>query len=506
MSRLDAVVAAIPEPRRDALERRLAATSPLLPQVSGLLNADPDMCWVLAAWCRRALHGLPRYSDGRVDQLCDILRALVARVRELADGPEVWGELLAAVPNHKPQIAYALLATMPDTPHALAAIRRVLTTMVIPHRRLLATRLRASGTLEPALAVTWFADPTLRTIAEEYFTPGLEHHEPLLRKRIEIAKDGEREAIVRLLRRIDPTLTLSGTHDASTDGELQTRLRAAPDDATTAEVWADSLIDRQDPRGELIALELAILRADPERALELSRTQAALVTAHRKALWNKPGGFPFREKYRGRHAFAFASAWDHTMRGSRENILDRVQSFVETATDVRAPRTARARDRAVASKLAAALGGSVTQHRDREGTVLDRAATHEPIADLDALRELGLVEKVVLVYDFRLAWPNTGIALPHQEGAHYAGGEELRQRLEIALDASRLQLALTFPFESVGDSRLAELYEAMCDTLGRVFTPSRWLAVTPSADGKKLVRKRLRFSDPSRPQGRSIGE
>jgi hypothetical protein len=508
MSRLDALLTAMPAPRRAALEGRVRPPF-ARDALRGWLAAEgAEACWVIADWARRELTALPRYgwTDGRHMNIIALGQLFAERACELADGPAVWVELVAAIPNYKPLIAREIVAAMRETPASLQAMRQGLATLAIPHRRLLAIRLRASGTLDPELALTWFADPTLRPVAEEYFVPGLEQHEEMLRERLETAKQGEREAIVRLLRRIDPRLSLAGTHDTSTDGELQARLRENPGDESTAEVWADSLIDRQDPRGELIQLELAIRRAEPERALELSRALAAHVASHRKALWNKPGGFPFREKYRGRSAITFSSDWNHTMRGKPDGFFDRVQSFVETVTDARAPRYvyigrrffdpehAEPATSPLASQIAAALGGDVVQRADRDGAFVERTAVRDPIADPDALRALCASQPLTLAYEFRLAWPNTGILLPHQEGEHYAGGAELADGLRILLPGHSLQLSVTFPFESTADPRFVELHEAMCETLGRVFTPSRWVALDPSADGKKLVGKRFRFT------------
>ena len=521
MSRLDALLAAIAPARRAALYEQ--AERPRETVGAWISREGRDAGWVLVQWCRDRLGQLPRYGfiDARQMLIVTRFRELVAALRSEPEVPAVWIELLAAVPAHKPPIARGLVDALPDDPATFAAIRRGLATLEIPSRRLLAIRLRRSGALAPELAVTWFADPTLRPLAEEYFTPGVEDHEQLLRDRLAGAKQGEREAIVRVLRRIDPKLALSGTHDTSTDGELQARLREQPLDEVSAEVWADSLIDRQDPRGEVIALELAIRRTDdPERALELSRAQGTLVATHRKALWNRPGGFPFREKFRGRGAIAFTSDWDHTMRGKLENLVDRVQAFVETCTDVRAPRDVivgrrhvaalklRALDEAPASlqRMVAALGADAVVLADAHGAAIRRTQVREPIADLDAFRAALLEDPDhSIAYEFQLAWPNTGVALPHQEGEHYAGGEPLRSRLQLHLQFRSLDLRLAFPFESEADPRFLELYEAICETLGRVMTPSRWSRLTSSADGKKLVAKRFRFAgDPGAPAVRTM--
>src|SRR5688572_8569105 len=311
VSRLDELIAPIAPERRAAVVARLQGPFVIQTIRAWLAGEEIDACWLLADWCRREIASLPRFgwSDARHMATISATSLLLERLGRHADAPTVWLELVAAVPSYKPMIGRGIVEAMMDDAWTYPSIRRALATSTIPHRRLLATRLQRSGTLDADLAVTWLADPTLRPLAETFLAPGLEAHEQLLRDRLEDAKPSEREAIVRLLRRVDPRLSLTGTHDTSTDGELQARLRENPVDEVTAEVWADSLIDRQDARGEVIALELALRRADPERALELSGTLATFVAANRKALWNKPGGFPYREKYRGRTIIAFGSDW-----------------------------------------------------------------------------------------------------------------------------------------------------------------------------------------------------
>ena len=60
---------------------------------------------------------------------------------------------------------------------------------------------------------------------------GVADHEAALRHALEDATAGAREAIVRLLRAVDPKLALDGRIHTSDDGELQAQLRVDPNDA-----------------------------------------------------------------------------------------------------------------------------------------------------------------------------------------------------------------------------------------------------------------------------------
>src|ERR1043165_3448158 len=74
---------------------------------------------------------------------------------------------------------------------------------------------------------------------------------------------------------------------ADADAELLALVYAAPDDDGPRLVYADALLERGDPRGELIALQIARARgpvSDDARARE-----AELLTDHaRLAAWGQP--------------------------------------------------------------------------------------------------------------------------------------------------------------------------------------------------------------------------
>jgi hypothetical protein len=75
-------------------------------------------------------------------------------------------------------------------------------------------------------------------------------------------------------------------------GALERRLAVAPADAGLLQVYADALLDRGDPRGEVLQLERAF--ANDPAAKELDRGLTKLLERHFHALVGRPGGWPFR--------------------------------------------------------------------------------------------------------------------------------------------------------------------------------------------------------------------
>jgi hypothetical protein len=274
-------------------------------------------------------------------------------------------------------------------------------------------------------------------------------------------------------------------------------------------VWIDLLGVQGDPRAEHISLEHAIAAADPERALELSRAQAEVCREHRKAIWNRPGGFPFREKYRGREHVAFQSDWDHKIRGKVATIFDRVQRFTNHVTDVQTPlqiQFGRPRDvealepteptSALEEQVIATLGNAaVYAGGAKDPRVVVRDVARVPFADEDGFRALCIANpQLTAIYRFELVWPGTRIVLPHHEGAHYADGIALTSSLSIHFAERELKLMLRFPFESFEAPGFVDLYETICDTLGKVMTPTRFHTFTPTADGNRMTRRLARYN------------
>src|ERR1700744_5363280 len=59
-----------------------------------------------------------------------------------------------------------------------------------------------------------------------------------------------------------------------TEREFLDAIRRAPDDPVAVQVYADWLLDRGDPRGELIALQAREAELDPPRVLPLLQLAA----------------------------------------------------------------------------------------------------------------------------------------------------------------------------------------------------------------------------------------
>jgi hypothetical protein len=466
--------------------------------------------WAVVHWCLQLIRELPRYGTYYIG-MSTMFRLAMLAGEPAVEAPWLWVELFAAVPGHKRLVAHDLQreARVLRDDLVLPAIEHVLRTWPpFPHRGILARQFEAAGRVTPDLAIRWLADPALRPIGEELLRPRVGELEARLRELLGDAAGGTREALVRLLRTVDDRIALDGTTEATDDAELQARLRADPWDATTSMVWADLLGTRGDPRGDHLSLEHAIATAEPERALELSHAQAALCRDHRKQLWNRPGGFPFREKYRGRELVAFGSDWNHKIRGKLASIVDRVQDFANHVTDVAGPAEVhfgRVRDLGAIDAVAReprgdleasvldALGGASLF----EGPFARRANPADPLADDAAFRALCVAHPTLtLIYRFQLTWPGTRILLPHQEGEHYSGGEPLSGRLAIYLDDSHLSLVLKFPYEGFDSEGFVTMYEAIGSTLGRVLTPSRFQTIASSADCKRMVSRLAKFDRP----------
>jgi hypothetical protein len=452
---IDALVAELPEAKRAALEARCGESNTSWVESEGDAGA-----LVLAAACRREIVDLPRHSSFDAWRLSQRIRLAVRRFENRPLGPWVWTELLGAIPSHKRSLAeavYSFGAAFRDNHHPAvrAAIRRKVST-----RGLLFDRLRGEGVLTPQELVDALADPPLRTAAEAELAPRVREVETRLRALLDDATPGTREAIVRLLRTIDERIDAAGETPETNLAGLEIRLRAAPEDVVTAQVWADLMQDHGDPRGALLALDLAIAQTeDRARKLELSAERAALFARERKHVVGKPGGFPFREKYLGRGYLAFSSLWSSAMRGSAARRFERVAAFLDRVTDAPEP--------------------VVDEHdgKDDDATFLDRR----------------LVPNNVLEASFRLTWPNTRCRLPYQEAEHYPT-EALTSTVRMNLASGKLALGLLLPFESFVDPGFVEVYAAIEETLGKLVLPATGFSkVTPTADGKKMKSKLHRY-------------
>lgn len=461
---IDAALAELPEDLRASLATRCER-----PDTTWVAAAGDDGALAMAAWCRAEIGRLRRHHTFDAWRISERTRLAIRRFEHRPLGPWLWIELLGAIPSHKRTLAEAVYAQGAvfrenHLPAVRAAIRARIST-----RGLLFERLRSEGVLALDELVEALADPPLRAIAEAELAPRVAEVEARLRAGLADATPGTREAIVRLLRRIDERVDAVGETPQTNLAGLELRLRGEPTDVATAQVWADLMQDEGDPRGTLVTLDLAIGATDDHaRKLELSAERATLFARERKRLIGRPGGVPFREKYLGRGYLAFGSQWSAALRGSAARRFDRVLAFLRAITNLNRP--------SVESHLA--------DDTRRANAIEDDAEFRKHCIDAERL----------VMASFKLTWPSTRTLLPYQEAGHYPTGE-LSSSLRLNLASGKLALTLQFPFEDPGDPQFVAIYDAAAETLTRLALPaSGFMRVTPTVDGKKMKTKQLRFA------------
>lgn len=435
---IDALVATIHLARLEQLERTVDSAD------EAWVNREGDEgAFLFAARIRRDLAELPRYGGYGWIQLVDRAAVVLRRFARRPFGPWVWIELLGVLPSHHRTVAENLALVGAGFDHYAPAARHAIANRV-PCRGLLFDKLRRDRKLTVDEMVAGLGDPPLRPSCEELLKDRVVDVAEELRARIPDATKGERETIVRLLRTIDARVDQSGQTSTTNLAELESRLRADPLDRETAQVWADHLQDVGDPRGALLALDLAIAAADRPRMVELSAARAAMFQRDRKALVGTPGGFPFRDKYLGRGMLGFGTTWRAMLRGKSETVQTKAMAFLARCTDAR------------------------------------------PVVDDEVIHAT-----------FKLVWPGTEIALPYQEPGHYGEGSG-PSSLRVQLGSGKLELVLRFPFERFDDPGFVEVYEAVAETLGKItLTPTGFSVLTPTVDGKKLKSKHQRYAGPA---------
>jgi hypothetical protein len=323
----------------------------------------------------------------------------------------------------------------------------------------------------------------------------------------------DRHAVLRLRatlwrrerhRRLEPVLTLLE--------RLEADLRRDPWDAATSLVWADSLSQASDPRGELIALEHAIRAAAPEEALDLAERQMELWLKHRAALMGKPGGFPFREPYVGRQVIrVFVHG---PLLREPEGLFDRALRFATRLTDASGPFVVHSYRRAdllsmwtfgrrsepetdVEHELLRLLAPAHL-HRAMDGRAyVQRENRGAPLPDDDALRALlTRILPITIAWSFGLTHPDTDVLLPHQDGELYGHhAPSLPCTLQIASSGlagtrpmwSDLWLDAYLPFEDLADPAFIAYLGEITDTLGVEITQNSFNVLEPKLDGSGLV-------------------
>lgn len=172
--------------------------------------------------------------------------------------------------------------------------------------------------------------------------------------------------------------------------ELREALILNPADRDAARVLADAWQDLGDPRGELLALEVAIAEARPERAVELSEALERAMSKRGMAKSLKlPGGFPYRSSFLHRPSVL----WQLT------GALERPLSFAEMEESLRS---------------VARLHNPRLQSPERVLS-MDEARAHRwarPAEDM--------------VADVEVLFPGTQTPLPFQSRRFFTDGSEVR--------------------------------------------------------------------------------
>ena len=290
--------------------------------------------------------------------------------------------------------------------------------------------------------------------------------------------------------------------------ELEDKLLERPGDMLASQVWADRLCELGDPRGELVALDhgitLALTAANPAHALDLSARRAELYREHFAEIFDRPGGYPFRDRYLGRCVIYAPFTF---RRPSLQAEFPRLQLFARQLTTVEGPTGVRLvdMDRPAGSpapgepgrlelQFRQALEPAKVTHSDDLWYVW-RTEPAQPLADEALLGELAArTPSVTLMYRFQLTWPGTKVPLPYQESGHYPGegSDQLTSMLSFSGGAG-LQGSFFLPFEDPADPAAELVRNAARLRLEPLVGAGFLESVTvlePSADGAQLVPRR----------------
>lgn len=427
---------------------------------AALLRSDRVASWFLVEAAMRAAEGpaRPGYAYNRT------LYALSDCWHHAADRVEApWQWLEACLALRDTERAAQFQEGL--EPFGVKACPALLCALSKPERRTaeLARVLLRFGGVTKELALEWILDPRLRNVAQEYFRADVRRHEGDLRALLERATGSQRKPIAELLREVDPSVALSAPSSNNTEEKLLERLRVDPLDDEAHSVWSDMLMARGDPRGEMIVLERALRAAPVAEQAALSANLAEHVASHAKQLWDKPGGYPHRDRYRGRSRFECAFAIP--TRGAIETWVIRTLNLGRALFGAALPTTLE-----VDGKPARLL--------------IPKAADPATFAKFCGGRDsvIGFSGKLV---------DASGALLPYQEAGHYVPPFELSGSIKlfasVAPSMRRLELDLWLPFEDRNDPGFLALLDRMRAIVGKVFRPKHFKLFSSSADGKKAV-------------------
>ncbi len=433
------------EAAREVIER--ARTAPLRSRAQELVrDHGRPAFWALIVEAIAAMPRVPQYGYGRpyrgaeaVEPVRQALTWVDAHSEPWPEAPWLLLELIANVPSDQGPMRNQLdgLLHRIDHPRVLRAGLRHWTMSL---RSTVVRRLMQLDAWSVEEAASSLEDRALRTLCTTFLKNHPEGSDAVAPLRDHRLKSVRRLAL-EIQRTEDPTAGLG----KGTLAEAEARLRLDPTDTEASLVWADLQLEQGDPRGQLVAMEHAIRSAlsgespDGSRQAEATNHSAALaafVAEHWNTLWDRPGGVPFRDRWRGRTCVGFTSDWNHRMRGrGGAPLFEKITRFIAHLTDAAAPFS-RTDD-----------------------------AAH---------------------WSFRWTHPGTDVLLPYQEAGHHAGGAPLSSTLHVSLGDRRVQMQLYWPFESLDEPGFQAYFLECEKLLGKAFTQNRFRVYAANAKGDQL--------------------
>jgi hypothetical protein len=438
--------------------------------------------WALFATAIGRFPELPRYGYGYglayrgaafVEPIFAVLQAIDDAGYDWPEVPWLQLELLANVPTDQGPVLNQLRRSVSsiDDPTLLRAGLRH---WKMSARRDVVQRLIALGDWTVDDAVAALEDPPLRKPCAAFLRAHPEGPAAAARLRGHRLKSVRRLAL-DIEREADPAAGLG-------DGALanaEARLRIDPEDAEASQIWADLLLEQGDPRGQVVMLEHAIRAAlatgAHAEAAERSAQLGGFVSDNWDALWDRPGGVPFRDHWRGRTCVAFESDWNHRMRGrGGHRLLDKVLAFLDHLTDAREPDALRNR----------LIPDGRSGPAPEDGDLLAAARRRLDAGDTD----------FVLVWRFRWTHPGSSFVLPYQEPGHHAGGGRLTSALTLAPGGRDVMMHLRWPFPGPDDVGFQSFFGECERLLGKAFTKNRFQVLGANARGDALKSRFVSYS------------
>lgn len=436
------------------------------------VGSDPAAAWFLVEAALAAAHG-PVRAAHTYNPTAYALMACWELGVERPETPWLWLEASLPLASEAVRSWQLHIGKSHLGARARAAVEHLLSQPEHRSAELARLLLGLQG-VSAQLALEWLLEPRLRKVAAEVLRPDVRRHEAELRALLERAVGSQRKAIAELLREVDPGIALSVPSADSAEEKLLERLRIDPLDDDAHSVWSDMLMARGDPRGEMIVLERALRAAPVAEQAALSHALAEHVAKHAKKLWDKPGGYPHRDRYRGRSRFECSLSIP--ARGSIEQWALRTVRLGSELFAAALPTAVLAHDEA--RKLG--------REKVRPVEAL-RAAAADPAA---FAKQCAGLESFQISYVGKICDPS-GALLPYQDAGHYVPAFSMKSTITLIEPGipsqRRLELELWLPFEDRDDPGFVSVLERMRSIVGKVFRPKHFKLFSSSADGKKAV-------------------